>query len=136
MSGEIVYTLEPGLTSEDFAKVLRSSGLAERRPVDDRVRLERMLRGADVILTARVDGMIIGISRALTDGAYCTYLSDLAVDRDFQGRGIGRKLIALTHEKAGSQTSLVLLAAPTAESYYPHVGLQAHGSCWIIPRRS
>jgi hypothetical protein len=29
---------------------------------------------------------------------------------------------------------LVLLAAPQARSYYPHVGLRQHDSCWIRDR--
>ena len=135
MEGEIVYALEPGLGEDEFADVLRTSGLAERRPVDDPARLSRMLAGAGIILTARVGGRLVGVSRAITDHAYCTYLSDLAVDRDFQSRGIGRELIARTHEAAGRQTTLILLAAPAAETYYPHIGMQPHRSCWIIPRQ-
>jgi hypothetical protein len=37
-------------------------------------------KNADVVLTARFDGLLVGVSRALTDFAGCTYLSDLAVD--------------------------------------------------------
>jgi predicted N-acetyltransferase YhbS len=85
-----------------------------------------------VILTARSEGKLVGVSRAITDFAYCTYLSDLAVDVEFQGCGIGRKLIRRTHEAAGTQTRLILLAAPAATSYYPHIGMQQHESCWMI----
>ncbi|MFO0926097.1 MAG: GNAT family N-acetyltransferase [Gemmataceae bacterium] len=74
------------------------------------------------------------MSRALTDFAYCTYLSDLAVDEVYQRRGIGRELIDRTHEAAGRHTTLILLAAPKAQTYYPHVGLTRHDSCWIVPR--
>jgi predicted N-acetyltransferase YhbS len=91
-----------------------------------------MLKNADLILTARVDGFLVGVSRALTDGAFCTYLSDLAVDQKHQRQGIGRELLRRTHEAAGLHTALILLAAPQAESYYPHVGLTKHESCWII----
>ncbi|TVS08080.1 MAG: N-acetyltransferase, partial [Planctomycetaceae bacterium] len=63
---------------------------------------------------------------------YCTYLSDLAVDVSFQGRGIGRRLIDFTHEQAGKKTTLILLAAPAAATYYPHIGLTRHDSCWIM----
>jgi ribosomal protein S18 acetylase RimI-like enzyme len=90
-----------------------------------------MLRHADILLTARTDdGELVGISRAITDWNYCTYLSDLAVDETFQGRGIGRELVRRTHEIAGLGTSLTLLAAPRAESYYPHIGMKQHHSCW------
>jgi hypothetical protein len=30
---------------------------------------------------------------------------------------------------------LILLAAPQAESYYPHVGFTQHPSCWFLPRQ-
>ena len=130
----VVYQLEPRLDSAEFIYVLVRSTLAERRPVDRPDVIRGMLEHADVIVTARVDGLLVGISRAITDFSYCTYLSDLAVDRDFQGRGIGRELIRRTHEAAGVDTHLILLAAPKARTYYPHIGMEHHDSCWIIPR--
>jgi GNAT superfamily N-acetyltransferase len=116
--------------------VLRRSTLAERRPVDDLDRIKGMLEHADVVVTARVEGQLVGISRALTDYHYCTYLSDLAVDEAFQRRGIGRELIRRTHEAAGPQTMLILLAAPKARGYYPHIGMAPHDSCWTLPRKA
>ena len=125
------------LSAVEFIDVLSRSTLAERRPVEDRDRIEAMLRNADVIVTARSDGKLVGVSRAITDFCYCTYLSDLAVDEAFQKNGIGKELIRLTHEAAGSRTRLVLIAAPKARSYYPHIGMLPHDSCWMLePRES
>ena len=90
---KITYRLEPELTPEDFIDVLRRSTLAERRPVHDVDTIRAMLKNADVIVTAWLDGLLIGVSRAITDFAYCTYLSDLAVDETHQRQGIGRELI-------------------------------------------
>jgi len=134
-SPEVTYTLEPCLEAEEFIDVLTRSTLAERRPVDEPETIRGMLKHADLIVTARVGGRLVGISRAVTDFSYCTYLSDLGVDRAFQGRGIGRELIRRTHEAAGLKTSLVLLAAPLARTYYPHIGMTEHDSCWVIPRQ-
>jgi predicted N-acetyltransferase YhbS len=135
MSNSIRYDIEPQLSVDDFIDVLRRSTLAERRPVHDAAIISKMLERADLIVTARDEsGLLIGLSRALTDYAYCTYLSDLAVDEAFQGRGIGRELIRRTHEAAGLHTMLILLAAPKAETYYPHIGMRQHGSCWVIDR--
>lgn len=134
---DVIYAIEsyPELTVEEFVDVLRRSTLAERRPADEPATIRGMLKYAGVIVSARVDGLLVGISRAITDYHYCTYLSDLAVDRAFQRRGIGKELIRRTHEAAGRETLLVLLAAPKARSYYPHVGMAAHDSCWTIPGR-
>jgi len=132
----VKYSVEPDLTPAEFIDVLRRSTLAERRPVDDVARIAKMLSGADLIVTARdEDGTPVGVARAISDFAYCTYLSDLAVDVAFQGKGIGRELIRLIHEKAGLDTRLILLSAPAAKSFYPHVGMEKHDSCWMIPPR-
>lgn len=131
----VTYHLEPALSPEDFIDVLVRSTLAERRPVRDLETIRAMLKNADVIVTARLDGRLVGVSRAITDFAFCTYLSDLAVDENYQRQGIGRELIRRTHEAAGLQTTLILLAAPKAQSYYPHIGMTKHESCWIIPRQ-
>ena len=130
----VVYTIEPNLSEAEFRSILERSTLAERRPMDDPAAIPGMLANANVIVTARLDELLVGVSRALTDHQFCTYLSDLAVDQSHQKHGIGRELIRRTHEAAGLKTTLILLAAPLARSYYPHIGMEAHDSCWIVPR--
>ena len=130
----ITYQLEPDLSAEDFRAVLVASTLSERRPVDDLPRLEAMLRHANIIVTARDDGKLVGVSRALTDFSFCCYLSDLAVDAAVQRQGIGKKLIDETRRHAGISTTLILLAAPAAEGYYPKIGMTHMPACWAIKR--
>jgi GNAT superfamily N-acetyltransferase len=127
------YALEPDLGPDEFIDVLRRSTLAARRPVDDVPRIHGMLQHATLIITARDEqGLLLGVSRAITDYHYCTYLSDLAVDQAYQRQGIGRELIHRTHEAAGLATTLILLSAPQASTYYPHIGMSRHDSCWIL----
>jgi ribosomal protein S18 acetylase RimI-like enzyme len=134
MIESLEFSVEPELNVNEFIDVLRRSTLAERRPVDDHTTMEGMLRKASLIVTARHHQLLIGVSRALTDFNFCTYLSDLAVDRQFQRQGVGRELIRRTHLHAGLHTTLILLAAPAAREYYPHIVMQRHDSCWIIPK--
>jgi GNAT superfamily N-acetyltransferase len=131
---QVVYALEPHVDAAEYIAVLNRTTLGPRRPVAEPDRIARMIAEADVLLTARVDGRLVGVSRALTDYSFATYLSDLAVDEEYQGHGIGRELIHRTHEAAGKDTMLVLIAAPQAETYYPHIGLVQHHSCWFVPR--
>jgi GNAT superfamily N-acetyltransferase len=91
-----------------------------------------MLENASLIVTARLAGKLVGVARAISDFNYCTYLSDLAVDQAMQRCGIGRNLIEHVHRAAGLKTMLILLAAPAARDYYPHIGMHPHDSCWII----
>ncbi len=131
---EIIFQSEPDLTPEEFIDVLRRSTLAERRPVDEPDTICAMLDNANVIVTARYQALLIGVSRAITDYGFCTYLADLAVDVEFQRQGIVKELIQQTHVTAGLGTTLVLLAAPKAADYYQHIGMTRHDSCWLTPR--
>ena len=128
------YATEPDLSAQAFHDVLVASSLAERRPVDDLDRLAQMLRHADIVVTARDAGRLVGVSRAITDFSYCCYLSDLAVDAAYQRQGIGKRLIDETHACAGASTTLILLAAPAAADYYPRIGMTHMAHCWAIPR--
>src|SRR5262249_49677022 len=96
----VTYKAESGLSALEFQDILMASTLAERRPAKDLERLETMLRKADIIVTARDGGRLVGVSRAITDYAYACYLSDLAVDQKYQRQGIGRKLVEETHRLA------------------------------------
>ncbi len=130
----IAYALEPDLSAQECQSVLIASTLAERRPATDLDRLRQMLRNADIIVTARDLGRLIGISRAITDFSFCCYLSDLAVDVAYQRQGIGKRLIEETRMAAGECAALLVVVAPAAESYYPGIGMAHLASCWTIPR--
>lgn len=131
----IIYAVGKTVTVEEFRAVLQSSTLGQRRPVNDKERLNRMLANANLIVTARDNGKLIGISRSITDFSYCCYLSDLAVDQAYQRQGIGKELIRQTHLAAGNETNLILVSAPAAVEYYPHVGFEKIESAWLLPRQ-
>ena len=131
----VVYALEPDLAAADFRDILVRSTLAERRPVDDLDRLATMVARADIIVTARAAGRLVGVARAITDYAFCCYLSDLAVDVACQRQGIGRRLIEETRVAAGPRAKLYLAAAPAVRDYYPRIGMDHEPDCWSFPRR-
>ncbi len=85
---DLTYQTETNLAPGEFIDLLTRSTLAERRPVHDQATIRGMLAQADLVVTAREAGRLVGVSRAITDFNYCTYLSDLAVDEAYQRRGI------------------------------------------------
>ena len=132
---DVAYAIEGDLSAAEFTDVLYRSGLAARRPVDDAARIAKMVRNADLTVCARDDtGRLIGVSRCITDFAYCCFCSDLAVDAAWQGRGIGRELLRLSREAAGQETSFLLLSAPLAMSYYPKIGMEKLDNCFGFRR--
>jgi len=130
----IRYEISAPVSPETFADLLRRSTLAERRPVDDLPCLHAMLQHANLLCTAWDGQKLVGVARSITDFEYCCYLSDLAVDADYQRKGIGRELVRLTQEKLGPRAKIVLLAAPQAEAYYPRIGFAPHKSAWILAK--
>ena len=127
----IIHKVESKLDPSEFIDVLNSSTLGERRPVNDVDRINKMCKNANLIVTARLDGKLIGIARSITDFVYCTYLSDLAVDKEFQKKGIGKRLIEET-KKQSPLAKLILLSAPAAIDYYPKIGMKKHDYCFIL----
>jgi predicted N-acetyltransferase YhbS len=119
------------LDVDEVAALYHASTLAERRPVTDTARFTDMVRNANLVVVARIDDRLIGIARSMTDWSYATYLSDIAVDAEFQRKGIGRDLIAKTRE-AAPRAKIVLLSAPGAAAYYPHIGFRQHNSAWVL----
>ena len=127
----IIYKLEDDLDPIEFRDVLIKSTLAARRPVDDLERIKKMCTNANLIVTARKDKKLVGVARSVTDFAYCTYLSDLAVDVNYQKMGIGKRLIEET-KKAAPQAKIILLSAPAATDYYPKIGMNRHEHCFTL----
>ena len=128
------YEVNRPITAEQFIDILQRSGLAERRPVDEPDCIADMVAHADLIVTAWSNDLLVGVARSVTDRAYCCYLSDLAVDRCFQKKGIGRELIARTQAELGPHCTIVLLSAPAAVDYYPHIGMEKHPQAWVLIR--
>jgi ribosomal protein S18 acetylase RimI-like enzyme len=128
----ISYVEAPVVQPRQLAELFRSSGI--RRPVDDLPRLAGMLKHANLIIGAYHGKQLVGIARALTDFSYCCYLSDLAVAKEFQRRGIGRELVERVKARVGDRSMLLLLSSPDAMSYYPTIGLEAVANGWIVKR--
>jgi ribosomal protein S18 acetylase RimI-like enzyme len=133
----IRYEADKQISADQFIDLLKRSTLAERRPVNDRSRIEKMLAYGNILVTAWDNDLLVGVSRALSDFSFCCYLSDLAVDEAYQHQGIGKELIRQTHIIAGEQNAqLILLAAPKAVSYYPKIGMEQFKECFVIRRKA
>jgi GNAT superfamily N-acetyltransferase len=129
---DITYRLDITPATEVIIAVYDSSGI--NRPTYDKERIAKMYANSNLVVTAWDKNILIGISRSLTDFCFCCYLSDLAVRKEYQKLGIGKKLISLTKEKIGEQCMLLLLSAPTAMEYYPNVGFGKVNNGFIINR--
>lgn len=118
--------------TSEIIEVYNSSGI--KRPTNDSRRITKMYENSNLIITAWLGDDLIGISRSLTDFCYACYLSDLAVKKEYQKEGVGKKLIELTEKEIGKETALILLSAPLAMEYYPKIGFEKVENGFIIRR--
>ena len=129
----ITYKVNTKPEPHQLAELFLSSGI--RRPADDLNRLRKMIDNADILITAWDGDKLVGVARALTDYCYCCYLSDLAVEKNYQHEGIGHDLISRLQGIIGDECNLVLLSPPESMEYYPKLGFEKSGNAFVITRR-
>lgn len=105
-----------------------------RRPVRDRERIETMFRNANVVRSAWDGIRLVGLLRAWTDFAFDGFVSDLAIHPEWQGKGLGKRLLDCLSEY-GDGIQWTLHASPLAREYYPKVGWKTPAAPWILPRQ-
>ncbi|AYV69681.1 GNAT family N-acetyltransferase [Niallia circulans] len=130
---QISYKVNESIKAEELSEVFKTSGI--KRPSDDLNRLQQMIDNSNVLITAWYNNQLIGVARAITDYCYCCYLSDLAVNKNYQNRGIGKELVRLLKEHNGDEVALLLLSSPIAMEYYPKIGFEKIENGFKIPRK-
>lgn len=129
----ITYKINTKIEPHQLAEIFQASGI--KRPVDDLNRMKIMLDNANLLVTAWDGDKLVGLARAMSDFSYCCYLSDLAVDKEYQNKGIGHELVDEVQKQVGDECNLVLLAAPESIDYYPKIGFDKCGHAFYIPRK-
>ncbi len=132
----IKYKVNADITPEQFVSLLKSSKLAERRPADDMECIAGMINNSNLTVSAWLADELVGIARSVTDFHYACYLSDLAVDEQYQKFGIGKQLQIQTQAELGPKCKLILIAAPAANQYYEYIGYEHNPRCWVLDRES
>lgn len=129
----ISYQQENHFDLDEMLRVYQASGI--NRPLQDRERMAVMLASANLLITARDNGKLIGVARCLTDRAYVVYICDLLVDRAWQQQGVGKALLQAVQQATGPQVQQLLRSAPSAMQYYPKVGFTAVDNAFDIQRQ-
>ena len=123
----IEYT-EQKLSADEYIDFLKRSDLGSQYPKERfRERIEKLVDNVTISLVAKNDkGSVIGVLFGLTDYVYWLYVTDLGVDRDYEGRGIGSRLVKQAHEMAGGEKDIAvyLIANENAIPFYEKLGMR------------
>lgn len=119
---------EERLTAPEYIDFLKRTNLGSQYPKERfRERIERLVKNVSISLVARDDNSkIVGVLFGLTDFAYWLYVTDLGVDREYEGQGIGRTLMKRAHEIAGGEQDIAvyLIANEDAIPFYEKLGMK------------
>lgn len=129
---EITFDHSKTISITEAYSVLQEAGILHQGWTEER--LSRAIEGSSVVVTAWDNQRLIGIARSITDFAWCGYLSQLAVLPEYQGLGIGKKLIELTAEKLGDEVSL-LVHSVEAPEFYKKMGFEEYKDCYRFKRK-
>ncbi len=127
MNGKIIIN-EERITAKEYIDFLKRTDLGSQYPKERfEERIARLVKNASVSLAARnEDGLLVGVLLGLTDFAYWLYITDLGVDREYEGRGIGKSLVKTAHEKSGGEKDIAvyLIANDNAIPFYEKLGME------------
>lgn len=119
---------EERISAEDYIDFLKRTDLGAQYPKERFYeRISRLVKTAAISLAARnEDGKIVGVLFGLTDYAYWLYVTDLGVDREYTGNGIGSGLMKAAHEIAGGEKDIAvyLIANENAVAFYEKLGMK------------
>jgi ribosomal protein S18 acetylase RimI-like enzyme len=78
------------------------------------------------------DRKLVGVGRALADGADCSYICDIALLPSHQGLGLGKQIVAKLVELSRDHKKVILYAVPGKESFYKQLGFKRMSTAMAI----
>ena len=125
---EKIKIQEERISAEEYIDFLKRTDLGSQYPKERfHDRIAKLVTTVSISLVARNEkGMIVGVLFGLTDFAYWLYVTDLGVDREHTGQGIGRRLMKFAHDIAGGEKDIAvyLIANENAIGFYEKLGMQ------------
>ena len=119
---------EERLSASEYIDFLKRTNLGSQYPKERfESRIEKLVKNVSISLVARNDeNKVVGVLFGLTDFAYWLYVTDLGVDRDYEGQGIGKTLMKKAHEIAGGEKDIAvyLIANEDAIPIYEKIGMK------------
>jgi GNAT superfamily N-acetyltransferase len=119
---ELVIAVAPALATGELVDLYRSVGWEGYAA--DPASLRAAIAGSSQVVAARLDGRLVGLARAISDGASVCYVQDVLVRPEAQGSGIGTALVRAVLEPYADVRQKVLLTddEPRQRAFYESLG--------------
>lgn len=118
------YDLETGtLSAEEFIQLSKDVGWGTNR-IYDMTKVEKALK--ETSFTVKVinnSGKVIACGRAFSDDILMTFIPDIFVHPEYQGKGLGKMIMESIKERYG-HTVFYFGAQPGRENFYENLGFK------------
>jgi len=119
MNIEWIYSDE-NLDWYELSNLYRIAPLGQKKPADLKISFSNSMFKCFVYDS----GKLVAAGRALADGRDCSYICDVAVHPDYQGHGLGRKVVTNLVILSKGHKKIILYAAVGKEPFYRKLGFK------------
>jgi len=112
----------------ELSGLYRIAPLGTKLPVD----LELVFSNSKFKCFVYYEDSLVGAGRALADGKDCSYICDIAVHPEFQGRGLGREIVQNLVRLSQGHRKIILYASPGKEGFYAKLGFKKMNTAMAI----
>lgn len=115
---------------EEVSALFEAVGWGKRGPKE----LESAFGKSSYVRTAYIGDKLIGCGRTVDDGRYYAMIVDLIVDPEYQGKGVGTRLLAELRDALAGMVFTTLTASAGKDGFYLGQGWRRQNSAFIWPR--
>jgi len=113
-----------------ICQIFESVGWGERNPEE----IEKAFKESSYVRIVRDNSKIVAFGRTVDDGRYYALIVDLVIDTEYQGKGIGKKILSELRNELESYYFTTLTTATGKDEFYLKQGWQRQSSSFIFPR--
>lgn len=121
---ETVISLHDSIESSEVVELYRANQWSS---ADKPQQLLAALRNSHSLVTARLNGKLVGIGNAISDGHLVVYYPHMLVDPAYHGRGIGRLMMQSLQTVYSNFHQQMLTADGEAVDFYRALGFVRAG---------
>ncbi|HNX38388.1 MAG TPA: GNAT family N-acetyltransferase [Candidatus Cloacimonadota bacterium] len=124
---EVIYSIVKKTNTERILQLYRQAGWWE--PGDDPrylITVARIIEDTYCFVIAKLEGEIVGMGRAISDGCSDAYIQDVTVDSIHRGKGIGKGIVRklVQHLTENKLQWIGLISEPGYEKFYGSLGFE------------
>jgi len=122
-----IQIIQKRITKQEYIDFLKRSDLGSQYPKERfEQRIEKLVNNASISLVAKESDKIVGVFFGITDFAYWLFVTDLGVDRQYTGKGIGTALMQEAFDIAGGthDINVYLCANENSIPFYEKLGMK------------